>query len=179
MKWFKVLAVLALLLLAVSVGANVAWADGPTSESERVADSQVTSRHISPLRSATQSSGSWSWEYANAAASGIDSYGRKVVQHYYGRTRKLTGTGTYKAEVHSTLLNGGTYGSPSVFDYLQYPCAKQEKVNATAQSCPSPWFVTTTGRKWFIITGHYFDIGADGLRDGTCDGGIDWVYTTP
>lgn len=179
MKWCKVLAMVVLFILLMTIIANVALADGPIDAVEQVVDFQIRAGRIQSNRSATGSNGSWSWEYANAAQPGTTVQGGKVIRHYFGRTRKLTGTGTYRAEVHSTLLNGGTYGSPSVFDYLGTPCAKSELLNATAQACSSPWFGTTKGRKWFIITGHYFDIGANGSREGDCPGCIDWVYTTP
>jgi hypothetical protein len=197
-RFFVLLIAISIMLLPVSTAFADGGApppvlpDGSTAITiQRVVTNQkVANNHASsnnsghpggptPDASTNRNVGSWTITYANAAALGYDGNGNKYVQHYYGKTIKTAGSGSYQAEVHATLLNGGTYDSPSVFDYITNPCAKSVVNNGTAQSCSSPWFASSTGRQWYIITGHYFDIGIDGTKDSTCDGCIDWVYATP
>lgn len=120
----------------------------------------------------------WVIEYANGAAYGING-ANKYVQHLLARTRKIAGIGPYQAEAHATLIKGNSYSVPPVFDQFIYPCAFQVVNDNTAQTCPSPWQPSTTGQQWFIISGHSFDIGGDGIKDTFCPGCIDFVFTTP
>jgi len=129
--------------------------------------------------SSQQTVGSWTIEWSNAAAYGTGG-GNKYVQHYYAKTRKVSRpAGSYQAEVHATLIDGPSYGGTQVFSYFTHPCAQAIVNNGTAQSCSSPWQLSSTGHQWFIISGHYFDIGINGSQDASCPGCIDWVYTTP
>lgn len=128
--------------------------------------------------STTRTVGSVTIKYSNAAAQGWDCCGGTYVRHSYARTARIAGTASYQAEAHAALLDGTTLESPSVFDFITDPCAQSIINNATAQSCSSPWFQSSPGRGWYIVSGHYFDIWINGTRDSTCDGCIDWVYWT-
>lgn len=126
-----------------------------------------------------QGVGSWTIEWANAAGYTTGWFGSKYVRHEFARTRKVSGpAGSYQAEAHAVLINGQYYSDPQVFSYVTHSCAQAIVNNATAQTCSSPWQASSSGRQWFIISGHSFDIGINGT-DAQCPGCIDWVYTTP
>lgn len=128
--------------------------------------------------SSTVTIGSWTIRYSNAASYGTGG-GNKYVRHDFARTEKVAGSGSYQAEAHAALIKGTSYGGQVVFSYLSHPCAESIVNNATAQACTSPWQLSSTGQQWLIISGHYFDIGINGVRDSECSGCIDWVFTTP
>lgn len=134
---------------------------------------------FSTTASSQQGIGTWTIEWANAAGYTTGWFGSKYVRHEYARTRRVSGpTGSYQAEAHATLIDGRYYGGTQVFNYFTHSCAKAIVNNATAQTCSSPWQSSSSGRDWLIVSGHYFDIGINGI-DADCPGCIDWVYTTP
>ena len=115
-------------------------------------------------------------EYSNCAGAATNG---SFVYHCYARTKRIAGSGNYRTEAHAALLDGATIGSPSVFDYLQNPCAQVAKSNAESKTCQSPNFNSSHGRKWFIVSGHSFDTDLNPPYQVTCSGCIDWVFTTP
>jgi hypothetical protein len=133
-----------------------------------------------PNGSSQQTVSGWTIEWANASGYTTGWFGSKYVRHEFARTRKVSGpSGSYQAEAHATLIDGPNYGGTQVFNYITHPCAQSIVNNGTAQSCSSPWQSSSTGRQWYIVSGHYFDIGINGSQDAACPGCIDWVYVTP
>ena len=139
---------------------------------------KVTTQAVSPKNSTTRTVGGFTIMYSNSAAYGTAG-SNKYVRHNSARTEKTAGTGSYQAEAHGALIKGSSYSNPTVWDYISHPCAQSIVNNAAAQTCVSPWQLSSTGQKWLVISGHYFDIGINGSQDSSCSGCIDFVYTTP
>jgi len=181
-------------LLTAALPVQAAFADDitpPATDSPDPARAQVITRQTQVTKlirsraefstngSSQQGVGSWTIEWANAAGYTTGAFGAKYVRHEHARTRKVSGpAGSYQAEAHATLIDGRYYGGTQVFNYFTHPCAQAIVNNATAQTCSSPWQSSSSGRDWLIVSGHYFDIGLNGI-DADCPGCIDWVYTTP
>lgn len=148
-----------------------------TEVNRRFSNGNGGSGGVTPSGSTEKTVGSWKIRYGNAIGYGTGG-GSKYVRHEYARTEKVAGSGSYQAEAHATLIKGSSYTGQQVFSYFTHPCAQSIVNNAKAQSCTSPWFQSSTGQKWCVVSGHYFDIAINGSKDSTCDGCIDWIYTT-
>lgn len=103
--------------------------------------------------------------------------------HCYAKTEKISGTGTYKTHAHAALIKGSlagvSYTDPVVFGYPPTACASITKTNATSTTCKSPNFASKTNQWWYAISGHWYDLGADGTINSRCDGCIDTKYRVP
>lgn len=189
MKTIKhLLVVLAVASLAMPVGAAYADDVDPSA----IALQNVTVNQTEVTKQSTQRGlpgyetdadtsrtiGSWTIRYANGVGFGTGG-GNKYFRHEFAKTEKLAGSGSYQSEAHASLIRGSSYGGENVFNMFTHPCAQSIVNNGTAQTCTSPWQLSSAGQQWLIISGHYFDIGIDGTQDDTCPGCIDWVYTTP
>lgn len=102
------------------------------------------------------------------------------VYHCFARTRRLSGSGDYEAEAHAALIKGTAQGveyeDEIVFSQFTDTCAEVVKTNQTAETCQSPLFFTGIPQWWYVVSGHYFDLGANGTQDATCSGCVDWRF---
>lgn len=146
---------------------------------------QRDTNHIQPIgepvtdASGTQTSGGTTAEWSNGVAYYLSP---RQISHYFAKTARIAGSGSYKAETHATLINGTQYDGPIWFSQSTYSCAQSIVVNGTAQSCQSPFFNAPSGlpgKNWRIVSGHSFDMGNNGSWDMNCSGCIDWVFTFP
>ena len=80
----------------------------------------------------------------------------------YASTKRLSGSGSYEAEAHATLIEGDSYEGEQVFSGFSPPCATRTKVNRKAKTCRSPRFDTEPGEERFAISGHSYNHGNDG-----------------
>lgn len=101
------------------------------------------------------------------------------VRFYYAHTKRLSGSGPYWAEAHAVLIEGAAYDGNQVFNYKTDSCAAVSAVNAMARTCGSPWFDTSPGDQWLVISGHSYDDGNDGSVEIVIAGERDWVWTAP
>ena len=99
------------------------------------------------------------------------------VRYNYAETRRLSGSGDYRAEAHATLIKGNSYENDPVFDAFDPRCAGISRVNRTARTCSSARFATSPGEEWFVISGHSYDHGNDGIVNKRIAGGMDYVWT--
>jgi hypothetical protein len=42
-----------------------------------------------------------------------------------------------------------------------------------------PWFHTSPGEEWLVVSGHTWDNGNDGYYENVIAGELDWVWTAP
>ena len=101
------------------------------------------------------------------------------VRYGYASTKRLSGSGDYRAEAHATLIKGDSYGNEPAFSAYTRPCAGISRVNREAKTCSSPSFVTSPGEKWLVISGHSYDHGNDspGDPEEVIAGELDRVWT--
>ena len=135
-------------------------------------------RGSSTTRSIYTSYGSgYTVEFKNVISANV---GRaEWVRYYYARTKRLSGSGPYWAEAHAVLIEGDAYEDEQVFSVYTHSCAGVSRVNATAKTCASPHFDTSPGDKWYVISGHIWDNGNDGIFENYIAGALDWVWTAP
>lgn len=191
MKRFATLIIFVVLLLLSS--ASIVFADGgPKGKDSNAKNMKVRSADNGVVYEASQESSiPYVGESLNASTeqpvgSHTVRYSSALwydsccnVRHYYGRTEKVSGSGNYKTHIHSALIKGQYPGDEVVWSWLDDTCGEDNQTNATAQSCSSPKQTTTSGQPWRIVTGHRYDVGANGTWDDECAGCIDWVWWTP
>lgn len=125
----------------------------------------------------TDPSGRWRVKFENKI-----SYvrGRRGwVRYDHASTRRLSGSGTYRANAHATLIRGSSYSGEYAFASHMQRCAGVTVVNRTARTCSSPRFSTSPGQQWYVISGHFYDHGNNGSIDAEVTGGMDYVWTAP
>lgn len=117
-------------------------------------------------------------EYANC----FGHSGSSTAWHCFARTKKLSGSGIYKTHAHAAFIEGDgndvEYGDQIVFSVATHACAWKELTNATSTTCESPHFSTFSGQWWYVVSGHQYDVGANGW-DHECPGCIDWKAEVP
>jgi hypothetical protein len=117
-------------------------------------------------------------EYANC----FGRTGSSKCWHCYARTKKLSGSGTYKTHAHAAFIEGDgsgvSYEDEVVFGVHTHGCAWKDTTNATSTTCESPHFDTFSGQWWYVVSGHQYDVGANGW-DHECAGCIDWPKQIP
>lgn len=105
-------------------------------------------------------------------------YTSSYVRHKLGSTFSAQSCGqTYRAAVHVALVKGGPTGE-QVFSAYTDACANRVVANASAITCLSPRFSTKAGHRWYVASGHTYDIWNNGTRNGACDGCIDFTHVS-
>ena len=99
------------------------------------------------------------------------------VQYTYASTKRVSGSGTYAAHAHATLIEGDSYEGEQVFSAFTDSCATKTKVNGEAKTCRSTQFDTEPGEEWLVISGHYYDQDNDDDIEEWITGELDWVWT--
>ena len=145
------------------------------------ASESVTARPLgafsTPRYSITSSGSGYTVEFKNVISANV---GRaEWVRYYYAHTKRLLGSGPYRAEAHATLIEGAEYEDEQVFSGYTHSCATVVQVNGTAKTCASPHFDTSPGEEWRVISGHSYDQGNDGTVEHVIAGALDWVWTAP
>lgn len=129
---------------------------------------------VSPATSSDAWGPGWRVRYAQSVV-----YATTYMGHNYAKTERLEGGGGYGTHAHATLIKGHDYGGQQVFSSFTHSCASRTETNVTAQTCRSPNQASSSGSKWLLVSGHWYDHGNDGTKDGSCSGCIDWKWTHP
>lgn len=100
------------------------------------------------------------------------------VRYDQGVTVRKEGAGAYKAHVHGTFIKGHAYDGDQVWSSFTNPCASVT-ANHDVGTCASAYQKTSRGGRWLLVSGHWYDHGANGTRNAKCDGCIDWKFVVP
>ena len=141
-----------------------------SSTTERLESNSSYSRQAS-----TENGSGWVVRFENSISSNVGP--AEWVRYDYAYTRRLSGSGDYKAHAHAALIEGDSYEGEQVFSAFTHSCATKTKVNRQAKTCRSPNYDTEPGDEWLVISGHTYDDGNDGEIEASIAGELDWVWT--
>lgn len=125
----------------------------------------------------TGPSGRWRVKFENRIS--FQRGRRGWVRYDHAETRRLSGSGTYRANAHATLIRGSSYSGEYAFASHRQRCAGITTVNRTARTCSSQRFSTSPGQRWYVISGHFYDHGNDGSIEADITGEMDYIWTAP
>lgn len=141
--------------------------------------STVTSTSTSGVGTNVASTGGgsgWSTHFVNTLFSCANN---TCVGVYNASMERTGGSGGYSDDAHVALIDGG-YDGNQVFSAYTNSCANTGTVkNASAVTCGSSSFPTSSGRVWTQAAGGSFDQGNNGSTEWSVNGEDDIQWTTP
>lgn len=169
-------------VIGMAAPAAASTDDGAPTSSERhgsvvlvEATGQEEEPGVGTMATGSATGVGWAVEWKNVISYTVD---YKNVNHYFAHSRRTSGSGGYRTHAHSALVRDG-YTGTQVFSGYTHACASTTVTNATAKTCKSPWFATSSGKKWAAVSGHNYDHANNGSWDGNCSGCVDFIWTTP
>ncbi len=137
-----------------------------TSTSRQLAKSRSESGGAGPSPSLVVDGGSWLVEWSQGYY-----YTSSQIKYWYAYSKRLSGTGSHKLEVHGALVED-IFGSADT----RYSFDSAYSVNEFVQSGTTDNWHNLNNHTWLVASGHSYDHGNDGYIDASCSGCIDQYH---